>query len=86
VGISPDSLETHHRYAASLGLPFRLLSDLDQKVSKTYGSVDQPGYNRRTVYVIDRKGKVAYRDLQFSAGKSKAYESLKAAVRSASRP
>jgi peroxiredoxin Q/BCP len=30
VGISADSLSTHSRFAASLGIPFRLLSDPDQ--------------------------------------------------------
>ena len=57
-GISADSLETHRRFAASLNAPFQLLSDLDQKVSRSYGSADKNGYNRRTVYVIDRKGRV----------------------------
>src|SRR5215204_4021946 len=36
VGISADSVSTHNRFAASLGLPFRLLSDPEQRVSKQY--------------------------------------------------
>jgi len=83
VGISADSLETHRRFAQSLGLPFRLLSDRDQAVSRKYGSADRHGYNRRTVYVVDRKGRVAYSDLRFGALDPRSYADLKAAIRDA---
>ncbi len=84
-GISADSIETHVRFAASLNAPFRLLSDMDQKVARAYGSADKNGYNRRTVYVIDRKGRVAYRNLRFGALDPKAYSELKVAVQAAKR-
>lgn len=80
VGISADSLETQQRFAASLGLPFRLLSDRDQKVAKLYGSADREGYNRRTVYVVDRQGRVAYADLRFRALEPASYRDLDRAV------
>jgi peroxiredoxin Q/BCP len=83
VGINADSLETHRRFAQSLNLRFLLLSDLDQKVSKKFGSADRDRYNRRTVYVIGRAGEVAYRDMQFGAIDPKAYTRLKEAVQSA---
>ena len=83
VGINADSLATHRRFAQSLGSPFRLLTDAGQAVSRRYGSADDNGYNRRTVYVIDRKGRVAYTDLRFGALDPKAYSSLKAAIRGA---
>lgn len=85
VGISADSLETHQRFAQSLNLPFRLLSDPDQKVSRKFGSADRNGYNRRTVYLIDRNGRVSYTDLRFGALDPKAYTRLKAAVQAARR-
>src|SRR5690606_9906702 len=80
VGISADSLETQQRFAASLGLPFRLLPDRDQKVAKRYGGADREGYNRRTVYVIDRQGRVAYADLRFRALEPASYRDLDRAV------
>ncbi len=80
VGINADSLETHARFAASLGLRFRLLSDLDQSVSKKYGSADQGGYNRRTVYVVGKNGDVAWRETQFRALDPKSYKALRKAV------
>jgi peroxiredoxin Q/BCP len=85
VGISADSLQTHRRFAQSLGLPFRLLSDPDQVVSRKYGSADRDGYNRRTVYVVDRKGRVAYADLRFGALEPRSYADLKKAVQEAKR-
>jgi peroxiredoxin Q/BCP len=81
VGISTDSVTTHSRFAASLRLPFRLLSDPDQRVSKQYASKDGGGYNRRTVYVIGPDGKVKYRNLKFNALDPKSYTELRAAVK-----
>jgi len=80
VGISADSLSTHVRWAQSLGIPFRLLSDPDQKVSGAWGSAGENGYNKRTVFVIDRRGQVTYTDRRFGALDPKAYERLKEAV------
>lgn len=83
VGISTDSLETHQRFAGSVGMPFQLLSDPSQRVARAYGSNGDNRSNRRTVYVIDRNGEVRYRDLRFGALDPKAYEALKQAVREA---
>jgi peroxiredoxin Q/BCP len=85
VGISSDSVQTHSRFAASLALPFRLLSDPDQRVSKQYASKDADGYNRRTVYVVGADGKVKYRNMKFNALDPKDYDELRSAVRSSSR-
>lgn len=81
VGISTDSVTTHSRFAASLNLPFRLLSDPEQRVSKQYASKDSGGYNRRTVYVIGPDGKVRYRNMKFNALDPQAYSELRTAVK-----
>ncbi len=83
VGISADSLATHQRFAASLDLPFQLLSDADQAVARLYKSDGPGGYNKRTVYVIGRDGKIAYRNMSFGAIDPQAYDDLKAAVQRA---
>jgi peroxiredoxin Q/BCP len=83
VGISTDSLETHTRFASSLDLPFRLLSDREQKVARRYGSYDASGFSRRTVYVVGPDGAVKYRNLKFNALDPKDYAELGAAVRKA---
>ena len=83
VGISTDPSETQSRFAAQLGIPFRLLSDAGQKVAKKYGTSDQSGFIRRSVYVIDPAGKVGYRNMRFDPFDPKAYSALGDAVKAA---
>ena len=83
VGISADSVETHTRFASSLNLPFRLLSDPQQKVAAKYGSKGDEGHMHRTVYVVGPKGAVTYRNLRFNALDPKQYAELAGAVRAA---
>jgi thioredoxin-dependent peroxiredoxin len=86
VGISTDSVQTHNRFATSLGLPFRLLSDPEQRVAKLYSSKDPDGnYNRRTVFVVGPDGRVKFRNMNFNALDPQDYSELRAAVRSSAR-
>jgi peroxiredoxin Q/BCP len=52
-GISPDSAESHTRFAEKYRLPFRLLSDPDKHVMETYGAWGEKTlYGRKTTGVI----------------------------------
>jgi peroxiredoxin len=82
VGISVDSVGSHVGFAQQIGHPYPLLADTDLRVAKLYGSAGD-GYARRTVYVIGKDGKVAYRNLRFGALDPKAYDELQAAVTAA---
>lgn len=79
--ISIDSLESHAGWVKDDKFPFALVSDRDQSVAKLYGST-MPGrpYDARTVFVIDRDGKVAYRNPKFGALVEQAYTDLAAEV------
>lgn len=81
VGVGPDSIESHRRFAASLSLPFKLLTDADLAVARRYGSATKDGSVRRTVFVLDTRGAVSYADYYFNARGSKSYDRLKSAVR-----
>jgi peroxiredoxin Q/BCP len=83
LGVSTDSLATHRRFAGSLDLPFRLLSDPDQKIARKYGSSGDGGRTRRTVFVVGPDGRVKYRNLQFNALDPKDYAELASAVQTA---
>ena len=83
VGVNADSLATHRRFAASLGVPFRLLSDPELRVARKYGSSDNSGRPRRTVFVVGPDGRVAYRNMKFNALDPRHYAELGAAVRAA---
>jgi peroxiredoxin len=82
IGISGDYTHSHHEWAKHHNLPFRLASDHDHAVAKRYGSFNPAnGYNRRTVFVIDKQGKVAYADLAYSARDAASFEKLQAALK-----
>jgi thioredoxin-dependent peroxiredoxin len=65
VGISTDSVESHQEFAKHHDLPLRLLSDSDQSVANLYGARSLiPGKVARSVFVIDAKGNIRYRDVR----------------------
>ena len=52
-GVSPDSAESHTRFAEKYRLPFRLLSDPDKQVMEAYGAWGEKTlYGRKTTGVI----------------------------------
>lgn len=80
-GISGDQVFSHREWAKSLNLPFTLLSDNLHDVARTYQSFNPVrGNNLRTVYVIDRQGKIAYIDLDYKAGSAESFTKLKSAL------
>lgn len=65
VGISTDSVESHKKFAEHHDLPLRLLSDTGGNVAKLYGAQSMiPGKVARSVFVIDPKGTIRYRDVR----------------------
>ena len=82
VGISGDYAFSHHEWAKFHNLPFRLASDHRHDVARQYGSYnDAYGFNRRTVYVIDRGGRIAYLDLAYSSRDSVSFGRLQEALK-----
>jgi peroxiredoxin Q/BCP len=66
LGVSPDSVASHRKFATKFDLPFTLLADPDHECAEAYGVwVEKSMYGKkymgieRTTFVIDRKGKVA---------------------------
>lgn len=81
-GISGDYVYSHYEWAKYHGLQFALLSDHDHTVAKAYQSYNpQSGFNRRTVFAIDRAGKVAYIDHNYIAGSNDSFDALKEGLR-----
>lgn len=62
IGVSPQSVESHKRFAEAFSLPFPLLADKDKKVINAFG-VDGPfGFGvRRTTFRISRDGVIRQR-------------------------
>lgn len=63
VGISPDDVDSHSKFALKFRLTFKLLSDPDHKVAEKYGAWgEKVQYGKRTMgiirstFIIDKKG------------------------------
>lgn len=82
LGISGDYEYSHHEWAKYHNLPIKLISDHKHSVAKIYSSYnDEWGYNKRTVYVIDKSGKIAYIDLEYKARDMNSFDKLKEALK-----
>ncbi|MEK6946462.1 MAG: thioredoxin-dependent thiol peroxidase [Nanoarchaeota archaeon] len=64
-GVSNDDSDSHKKFAEKYSLPFRLLADVDKKVSKEYGVYElKQNYGKeyygitRSTFVIDENGKI----------------------------
>ncbi len=59
LGVSLDSVDSHKGFCAKEGLNFKLLSDADHAVAKTYGSLAKMGdreFAARNTFLIDPHG------------------------------
>ncbi len=61
VAISPQSVESHERFADRHGLTVPLLSDPGKQVARSYGVVGPGGFIRRSIFLVDGGGVVRYR-------------------------
>ena len=84
IGISSDSVKSHHKFAKKHELPFILLSDQNKKLRSLFGVKNNlfgllPG---RVTYIIDRNGVVIYIFDSMNAAKhiEKALEIIKELV------
>jgi len=79
--ISADSIPSHVSWASEAKFPFALVSDPQLATADLYGShlSGRPVANR-TVFVIGKDGRVAYREMKFNALNEDAYTALAAAV------
>ena len=66
LGVSPDSIESHKKFAAKYKLPFTLLSDEKKEVIKKYDVWKEKSmYGRkymgveRSTFIIDKQGKIS---------------------------
>jgi peroxiredoxin Q/BCP len=65
VGVSPDDEESHQKFRAKMGMPYPLVADMENEVSKKYGVYglksfmgrEYMGVNRST-FLVDRAGKI----------------------------
>ena len=62
LGVSTDTADSHKSFCTKEGLNFKLLADVDSKVSEQYGSImehEGTKYSARNTFIIDPTGKIA---------------------------
>jgi thioredoxin-dependent peroxiredoxin len=82
-GISLDTVESHAKFRAELGLPFALLADPDGAVSKKYDALMEEGgvkYAARKLVLVDKAGMVVWRDEDYGVGEAVELDALLKAV------
>jgi thioredoxin-dependent peroxiredoxin len=61
LGISPQSVDSHDRFAAKHELTVPLLADEEREVIRAYGVGVLGGLVRRSIFIVDPEGIVRYR-------------------------
>lgn len=64
LGISPQSIDSHERFARKHGLTVPLLSDMDRAVAKDYGVSAPGGLVRRAIFLVDAELVIRHRDVK----------------------
>jgi peroxiredoxin Q/BCP len=83
LGLSPQDVESHERFAEEHGLDFPLLADADKEVGRAYGLVGPLGFYKRSVFVVDGAGIVRYAHRSAHGLTYRRSDELVAAVRTA---
>ncbi len=65
LGISPQSVESHERFAEEKRLNVPLLADEDKSVARAYGVLAGPMV-RRAIFVVDEEGVVRHRKVSLA--------------------
>jgi peroxiredoxin Q/BCP len=86
VGISPDDEESHQKFRDKMGMPYPLVADTDNGVSKKYGVYgmksfmgrEYMGVNRST-FLVDKSGKIVriYRKVKPAGHSREVLEALR---------
>ena|ERR1051326_641002 len=66
LGISIDSVPCNTAWAKSLGgISYDLLSDFEPKgdAARKYGVLRSEGFTERALFVVDKEGKIVYKDI-----------------------
>ncbi len=65
LGVSPQSVESHERFAEEKRLNVPLLADEDKSVARAYGVLAGPMV-RRAIFVVDEEGVVRHRKVSLA--------------------
>jgi thioredoxin-dependent peroxiredoxin len=81
LGISPQSVDSHERFAEEKRLNVPLLADEDKSVARAYGVVAGPMV-RRAIFVVDEEGIVRHRKVTLAGLTYESVDDLERALAS----
>jgi len=68
-GVSVDNHYANEAFARRLGLSFPLLSDFHREASAAFGVLNaQRGHSGRALFVIDKQGRIVFKDISDNPG------------------
>ena len=84
-GICTDSPFVTSKWRADENIPFAVLSDFNRDVARAYGVLDEslmgpPGVAKRSAFVIDNEGRIAYRWVSDDPSVEPDYDEIRNAV------
>jgi peroxiredoxin Q/BCP len=79
LGISPQSVDSHERFAKEKSLNVPLLADEDKQVARAYGVLAGPMV-RRAIFVVDEEGVVRHRKVTLAGLTYESVDDLERAV------
>ena len=80
-GVSVDSHWSNAAFARSLGVRFPLLSDWKREASAAYGVLlPEKGYSARASFLVDKQGRILWREITENTGSFEEIPSLEAAL------
>lgn len=72
IAVSVDEQEQSDRFRTEHRLPFPVVGDPERKIVRAYGvPASSSGYATRSVFLIDKQGKIAYIDRAYDVEKGK---------------
>lgn len=83
IGISPQSVTSHERFAAEHHLTVPLLADTEHATARAYGVVAPGGLVRRSIFIVDPDGIIRYRHVALLGLRYRDVERLGEALESA---
>jgi thioredoxin-dependent peroxiredoxin len=83
LGVSPQTLDSHERFRAEHGLTVPLLADPERAAIRAYGVLGPGGLVRRSIFIVDPKGIVRYRQVALLGLRYQDVEGLKRSLQRA---
>lgn len=86
LGISPQDVASHEKFAQRHGFTFPLLADTDKRVGRMYGVVGPVGFYRRSVFIVDANGIIRYAHRSMAGVRYRPPDELLAALKELTSP